>query len=136
MSKSGQRGYSMGYVYNDVDKLENKPRKGNDQCVTLIKVVIPELSRRTTSTWHQGEQVLDNTNIAKGTAIATFDEQGVYPNRPSGNHAALYLGQNASGTLIMEQWTKELKIHKKRVRVNLDERVPMTRRAATYYVIE
>ncbi|VEA52525.1 Uncharacterised protein [Salmonella enterica subsp. enterica] len=42
----------MGYVYNDVDKLENKPRKGNDQCVTLIKVVIPELSRRTTSTWH------------------------------------------------------------------------------------
>ncbi|HHX9842663.1 TPA: BPSL0067 family protein [Salmonella enterica subsp. enterica] len=80
--------------------------------------------------------MLDNTNIAKGTTIATFDEQGVYPNRPSGNHAALYLDQNASRTLIMEQWMRELKIHKKCVRVNLDEREPITRRAATYYVIE
>lgn len=37
----------------------------------------------------------DNT-ILKGTAIATFVD-GKYGNLPTGNHAALYISQDASG---------------------------------------
>ena len=44
-----------------------------------------------------------NASIAKGTAIATF-VNGRYPNLPHGNHAALYISQDAGGIWVMDQW--------------------------------
>lgn len=55
------------------------------------------------SVWQQGAVVKGNTGVAIGTCIATF-ENGKYPNRATGNHAAVYMGQDAQGIHVLEQW--------------------------------
>jgi hypothetical protein len=57
---------------------------------------------------------MDSRNIAPGTVIATF-EDGRYPNRHTGNHAAFYLysGPNSMKTgkpayiVVMDQWKRK-----------------------------
>ena len=44
-----------------------------------------------------------NPQIARGTAIATFEADGTYTNQ-SGNHAAIYLGQEDRGIWVYDQW--------------------------------
>ena len=43
------------------------------------------------------------TTIARGTAIATF-VNGIYPSNKTGNHAAIYLEQDANGLWVYDQW--------------------------------
>lgn len=45
---------------------------------------------------------MGNKSLSPGTAIATF-VNGRYPNRPHGNHAAFYLGQDAGGIYVVDQ---------------------------------
>ena len=47
--------------------------------------------------------VKGNMSLAKGTAIATF-VGGSYLSHKHGNHAALYIGQDAEGITVMDQW--------------------------------
>ena len=43
--------------------------------------------------------------MAPGTIIATFDAKGRYGNHTDGtSHAAIYLGQNADGLQVIDQW--------------------------------
>jgi hypothetical protein len=59
-----------------------------------------------TSTWHRGERVRGAV-IAPGTAIATFDDRGTYENDTNGrSHAAIYLGQDAIGIFVLDQWVE------------------------------
>lgn len=53
--------------------------------------------------WKQGPAVRGNRDLKKGTAIATF-LNGRYPNVKHGNHAALYVGQDATGIWVIDQW--------------------------------
>ncbi|MBU6257761.1 MAG: BPSL0067 family protein [Burkholderiales bacterium] len=82
---------------------------GNTECVEFIKQT---LGAPVTSAWRQGVQVQklaarERDPIAKGTAIATF-VSGVYPQHGStGKHAAIYLGQNADGIQVMDQWRSQ-----------------------------
>jgi hypothetical protein len=58
-----------------------------------------------TVAWKRGELVKGNMTIAPGTAIATFDADGRYGNHTDGrSHAAIYLGQDASGIQVLDQW--------------------------------
>ena len=41
--------------------------------------------------------------IRSGTAIATFKD-GKYQNLGHGNHAAIYISQNAHGITVIDQW--------------------------------
>lgn len=50
-------------------------------------------------------------NVAVGTIIATFID-GVYPNNASGNHAAVYVSQDAHGLTVWDQWTGQ-PVHKR-----------------------
>ncbi|WBO60758.1 BPSL0067 family protein [Acidocella sp. MX-AZ03] len=44
-------------------------------------------------------------NLPIGTIIATFDVNGRYGNHLDGSsHGAIYLGQNAHGILVLDQW--------------------------------
>ncbi|MBU4231811.1 MAG: BPSL0067 family protein [Proteobacteria bacterium] len=72
---------------------------GDGQCVAFVKEVsgAPQ-----TSLWKEGEKVRD-ANIDTGTAIATFIN-GVYPSHSHGNHAAIYVSQNAEGLVVWDQW--------------------------------
>jgi hypothetical protein len=72
--------------------------KGNTECVTFIQ---DTLGAPPTGQWREGVKVAKGSlNILPGTAIATF-VNGHYPNANSGQHAAIYLGQNAEGIQVL-----------------------------------
>ncbi len=75
------------------------PSAGDGDCVAVVQ---EWTGASHTSTWRQGEPVRGN-DIPVGTAIASF-ENGRYPNRSTGNHAAIYLGQNSEGLIVLDQW--------------------------------
>ena len=73
---------------------------GNGQCVTYVKAVT---GAPASSEWSEGQKVR-GANLARGTAIATF-QNGQYQNRTDGSsHAAIYLSQDADGIQVMDQW--------------------------------
>jgi hypothetical protein len=76
---------------------------GSGQCVALVHAVSPALG--STARWARGEPVQGNTSLQPGTPIATFDKSGRYANATDGSsHAAIYLGQNANGVQVLDQW--------------------------------
>ena len=104
----------MAYVYPEVDSLPGKPAVGNQQCVVMVEFYA-KAPAPANPKWKQGIRVKGDTGIAKGTAIATF-VNGVYPNRPSGNHAALYELQDNTGVWVVDQYFGSNGIHKRRLR--------------------
>ena len=90
----------MSYTYTKVTDLEKTAMVGNHQCVALVRLYA---GAPATLTWKQGEAVLGNCLLRKGTAIATF-VNGKYANQQHDNHAALYMGQALDGILVMDQW--------------------------------
>ncbi|WP_312515869.1 BPSL0067 family protein [Massilia sp.] len=102
----------MSEVYTGVGSLEGLPKEGNGECVTLVK---NHTAVGWTGNWRQGEQVVGNNNLARGTAIATFVD-GRYPNHSHGNHAAFYMGQVSDGIYVMDQWRSKPKIGKRLLR--------------------
>ncbi|NYE61294.1 hypothetical protein FHW58_002501 [Duganella sp. 1224] len=90
----------MSYVYPKAAELKDQPVVGSHQCVALVQKYA---GAPTTSHWRQGEQVLGNTMLKPGTAIATFIN-GRYASNRHGNHAALYLRQGVGGIYIVDQW--------------------------------
>lgn len=83
----------MSYTCTKVDDLEKTAMVGNHQCVALVRHYA---GAPATLAWKQGEAVLGNRLLRKGTAIATF---------VNGNHAALYMGQALDAIIVMDQWT-------------------------------
>jgi hypothetical protein len=84
---------SNPHVARDVDSLVREwsgKWHGDGECVALFKKAIPGLGA--TPTWKEGEKLkgLGDPPMAPGTAIATF-ENGKYPNRSTGNHAAIVI---------------------------------------------
>jgi hypothetical protein len=81
----------------------------NEQCVSLTRDF--DSSLPPSSQWQQGELVEGATDIAPGTPIATFNFSGAYgpPDSPGGasgvSHTGVYLGQDASGVQILDQWS-------------------------------
>ncbi|WP_374438892.1 BPSL0067 family protein [Inhella sp.] len=96
----------MPYIYPSVSELQDTDKVGSGDCVPLVQI---KAGAPLTSKWREGAKVRGNSRLPKGTAIATF-ENGRYANRPTGNHAALYMGQNALGILVMDQWKRKDKI--------------------------
>ena len=77
---------------------------GSGQCVALLQTVDPSVGL--TATWRAGGDVQGNTLLQPGTMIATFDSSGRYANATDGSsHAAIYLGQNAQGIQVLDQWS-------------------------------
>lgn len=95
----------MSYIYPKAAELKGQPVVGSRQCVALVQEYA---GAPTTSTWRQGDAVLGNRALKTGTAIATF-VKGRYPNRPHGNHAALYVGQASNGIFVADQWKADNK---------------------------
>lgn len=76
---------------------------GSGQCVALVQAADPDVGL--TRTWTQGAQVQGNTDLKPGTVIATFGPDGTYTNSLDGSsHAAIYLGQDATGIQVIDQW--------------------------------
>ena len=65
----------MPYVLTDFSLIENLPLFGNGDCVALIKMMVPGSIDRPTSHWREVKKVIGSTGIARGTAIATFENR-------------------------------------------------------------
>ena len=94
------------FVYSKVEKLDKQPKVFSGECAGIVQWYT---HAGLAATWKQGIAVRGNgSKIRKGTAVATFVD-GVYPNKPHGNHAALYISQDAKGVWVMDQWNAENK---------------------------
>lgn len=98
----------MPYIAHDIATRSSKSLVGTGQCVALVQAWTGAPS---TGIWQAGIKVKGNDHlITKGTAIATFVD-GHYPSHASGNHAAIYLGQNQYGIQVIDQWTNSKGAH-------------------------
>jgi WXG100 family type VII secretion target len=70
-----------------------------------------------TSEWRAGDSLMDHPNLEYGTVIATFGDNGRYPNRDHGNHVAIFLhyidskgnkvaynDNKVAGIRVVDQW--------------------------------
>jgi hypothetical protein len=98
---NGDGGIGAGSIATDYNQY-NGQSVGSGQCVALAQATSDV---GLTSTWVPGEQVQGASDIATGTVIATFGEDGTYTNTPGQSHTAIYLGQNDQGIQVMDQWS-------------------------------
>ena len=89
----------MPYICKNPESYEGEVI-GTGQCVAFVQRCA---KAPVTSSWKEGEKVKGSTTIQKGTAIATFTD-GKYPNKGTGNHAAIYLSQSDAGIWVYDQW--------------------------------
>jgi hypothetical protein len=86
--------------------------KGNCECVAFVQMaaLVGGGSVPRTSDWRKGKYVKDSKSeeILKGTVIATFDENGVYPG--SNRHAAVYISHDEKGIVVYDQWNSQKKV--------------------------
>jgi hypothetical protein len=101
----------VAHVYEKAAELVDLKLAGNGECVALVQAYTRV---GVTATWRPEKTVKGDTTIRSGTVIATF-ENGRYANRAHDNHAAFYLGQDASGVYVVEQWRKLATIQKRRI---------------------
>jgi hypothetical protein len=85
--------------------------KGHAECVEFI---LRTLGGTAVAPWRPGIKVRmlnpgEADPVAKGTAIATF-VNGKYPDGDTGQHAAIYLGQNSLGIQVLDQWRSQDKV--------------------------
>lgn len=90
----------MPYVCNDPDSYLTKVI-GNGQCVVFVQTAT---GAPQTLAWTEGKKIKKgDAPLPKGTAIATFIN-GKYPSHTTGNHAAIYIGQDDQGIQVYDQW--------------------------------
>lgn len=90
----------MPYTCAQPENNEGK-KVGNGQCVVFVQECT---NAPNTALWRKGAKVRGNLSLRRGTAIATFDENGKYPNMATGNHAAIYVSQDGNGIRVYDQW--------------------------------
>lgn len=74
---------------------------GDAECVEFVRQAT---GAPKTSLWVPGLKVADarQGDIARGTAIATFDDSGHYPTNGLGKHAAIYLRHTAQMIEVLD----------------------------------
>ena len=93
----------MAYVAAHPLAFENTS-VGSGQCVPLVQQAT---GAPLTRAWRPGPPVKGSTDLAPGTAIATFDVDGRYSNHVNHtSHDAIYLGQDAQGIQVLDQWVR------------------------------
>lgn len=90
----------MPYICPNLRSVE--VQAGDGDCVALIRSAVPGLRGTGCSGWRQGAAVVGAGRIARGTAIATF-EDGRYANRRGFDHAAIFLEYAGAGIWVLEQ---------------------------------
>lgn len=93
----------VSYLCKEAMKLEKQAKIGDGQCVALVRACA---GAPAAISWRKGASVMGDRTLPLGTAIATFDQKGRWPNKAKGNHAAIYLSQTADGMRIMDQWNR------------------------------
>jgi hypothetical protein len=105
---------------------------GSGQCVDYVRQVtgLPP-----TSHWRRGDPV-QGADLVPGTAIATFDARGRYPNSMSGDsHAAILRAAHEDGSItVWDAWLGQ-PVHERVIR-NRQGRGDAVNDSSRYYCIE
>lgn len=111
-----------------------KNADGKTECVEFVRRVT---DAPTTMQWRAGQVVKGSlsNSIPTGTAIATFDENGKYPNDSLGRHAAIYLRHDDNGIYVLDQWNARGEVKESYIRFGRQEDVSRSRNADTYSII-
>ena len=109
---------------------------GDGHCVAFVKAAC---GCPATVLWKRGALV-KGIPLMPGTAIATFDPpSGEHPDGKYGNHtdgrshAALYLGQDATGIRVLDQWVTQ-PVHERVLR--FDDAKKDINNGNKFYVVE
>jgi hypothetical protein len=102
----------MAYIANSPET-SNGQVVGSGQCVAFVQQAS---GAPLTALWTRGRLAKSDATIQKGTAIATFGANGKYTNSTDGtSHAAIYVGQNAQGLQVWDQWLGQ-PVHQRTIR--------------------
>lgn len=109
--------------------------QGKTECVEFVRQAA---SAPQTITWKQGKKVSAALfgEIARGTAIATFDSNGKYPTDALGKHAAIYLEHNNLRILVLDQWNDQGEVKQRSISFNRPQGTKRSNDADTFYVIQ
>ena len=108
---------------------------GKTECAEFVRQVTGAPS---TLAWIKGLHVAGAAvgAIERGTAIATFDAAGNYPNDGQGKHAAIYLEHNADRILVLDQWNLQGEVKQRPIRFHTAMGTSRSNDGSTFYVIE
>lgn len=99
----------MSYLSANPKSYEGK-KVGSGQCVAFVQTAAKAPA---TASWRKGAAVRKNQGLRSGTAIATFNSTGTYANQSTGNHAAIYMGQDLTGIWVYDQWLAQGMVRKR-----------------------
>lgn len=112
-----------------------KDKKGNTECVEFIRQAT---GAPPTNMWQRGVKVGDMKpgQILRGTAIATFDDNGHYPTDILGKHAAIYLSHSPANIQVLDQWDDQGEVKPRPIWFNRPAGTRRSNDASTFFVIE
>jgi hypothetical protein len=116
---------------------------GHTECVSFVQQAA---NAPVTKNWSPGIHVMDVKpgQITRGTAIATFDEDGRYPLKGA-KHAAIYLSQDSTGIQVLDQWKDKGKkgipheipgVSERKIYFGKPEKTRRSNRGEAFYIIE
>jgi hypothetical protein len=107
---------------------------GHTECVEFVRQATAAPS---TINWKQGKEIASAGlgEIARGTAIASFDERGKYPVDSNGKHAAIYLSHDLLGIRLLDQWNEQGEVLERIIYFNKPD-IPRSNAGKYFYVIE
>jgi hypothetical protein len=117
-----------------------KNAEGDTECVEFVRQATgaPE-----TKLWRRGIKIADAKpgQIMRGTAIATFDDNGRYPTDALGKHAAIYLYHTPPATAgaciqVLDQWDDQGEVLPRSIYFNRPKGTKRSNDANTFFVIE
>lgn len=109
--------------------------QGKTECVEFVR---QSTGAPQTTMWKRGKKVSDAKfgEIARGTAIATFDVNGKYPTDALGKHAAIYLEHNVQRIFVLDQWNDQGEVKQRPIWFNRPKGTRRSNDADAFYVIE
>lgn len=107
---------------------------GKTECVAFVQMTVAGMVQ--TGLWKEGTKMsTEQKNLPAGTAIATFVD-GKYPGPGQPKHAAIYLGQDADGIQVLDQWAAQGKVLKRTIRWVVPANTRISNDATKFAVIE
>ncbi|HWE01868.1 MAG TPA: BPSL0067 family protein [Tepidisphaeraceae bacterium] len=112
-----------------------KNSKGHTECVVFVQKAA---GAPVTSAWRPGIKVHDAQpgDIAPNTAIATFDQNGLYPTDAKGRHAAIFLSKSPAGIRVLDQWNKQGQVKPRTIPFNVAKGTTRSNDGDSFYVIK
>jgi len=108
---------------------------GRTECAEFIRQAT---GAPPTISWRKGLKVADAKlgQILRGTAIATFDDNGKYPIDGLGKHAAIYLSHSEANIQVLDQWDAQGEVKPRAISFKRPKGTRRSNDAKTFFVIE